>query len=299
MATVFSDDFETDLSAWDVATMDLAAGEGLNSSQAARGDLVTERLTHNLVVSLTSIWCGFWFRPTGTSSSNVNLVNYLSDGSNLQSRIGYNNSTGNMWVSDQSGSAIDQAIVSIADGDFHFIEFFCFCDNSGQSIAHIDGVEVLNGSGDTRGTGGPPIDHVQFQGHTGINVRYFDDFYVDDTEFHGLPATLSTGRVSGMSVHHIDLATDAAGDGTAYSRSKVNGKVVRVFAEVNTLATTTDVVVTGERTAEAIYTGTNLTANTLADPTTAAGVYIWQERIKVVTAQGGDTKTGKLWFIVI
>ena len=95
----------------------------------------------------------------------------------------------------------------------------------------------------------------------------------------------------------VSLTSDASGDATAYSPETL-GKVVRVFVDIGDLDNASDITVTGERTGEAIYTGTNLTSDTVAAPTTAAGVYVWSERIKCVLAQGGDTKTGTISFMV-
>jgi hypothetical protein len=121
-----------------------------------------------------------------------------------------------------------------------------------------------------------------------------------DDRFGVIAAAAVAAKSSGMSVHRIELTTDADGAVTAYSARPVTGKIRRVFVDIGTLAdsTTTDIVVTGERSAEAIYTGTDLTADTLADPTTAAGVHIWHERIKIVVAQGGAIKTGQITFVV-
>jgi hypothetical protein len=100
-----------------------------------------------------------------------------------------------------------------------------------------------------------------------------------------------------MEFIRIEAITDASGDATVYSRNEVKGKCVRVWIDLGTL-TTVDFTVTGERTAEAIYSDTGLSGDTLVDPTTAAGVYVWQERIKVVVANGGATKTGQIWFAI-
>lgn len=101
-----------------------------------------------------------------------------------------------------------------------------------------------------------------------------------------------------MEVHRINVVTDAAGDVTVYSDNEIKGKCVRVWIDLGTL-TTVDFTVTGERTAEAIYSDTGLSGDTLVAPTTAAGVYVWQERIKVVVANGGATKTGQIWFVIV
>ncbi len=96
----------------------------------------------------------------------------------------------------------------------------------------------------------------------------------------------------------VSATTDSSGDATVYSPETL-GKIVRVFVDIGDLASgAVDFVVTGERTGEAIYTGTNLAADTVAAPSTALGVYVWSERIKVVVAQGGDTKTGTISFMI-
>lgn len=102
-----------------------------------------------------------------------------------------------------------------------------------------------------------------------------------------------------MKIVTVSVTTDAAGDVTAYSTETL-GKIVRVFVDIGDLASgAVDFTVTGERTGEAIYTGSNLAADTVADATTAAGVYVWAERIKVVVADGGDTKTGTISFAIV
>lgn len=96
----------------------------------------------------------------------------------------------------------------------------------------------------------------------------------------------------------VKMTTDAAGAATVFTH-RVIGKVVRVFVDLGDLAAgAVDFTVTGELSAEAIYTGTDLATDTLADATTAAGVYVWAERIKVIVAAGGDTKSGEISFLI-
>lgn len=200
MSTVFSEDFETDLSAWTLTgTPTLEAGQGFAGSQGLRSDLAGERSRMD-GLTLDNVWCGFWFKAAGSSSSIATLCSMLAEGAFLQSAVRYRNSDGYMDVVNQADAVMDSVNPSgVEDGEWHFIEFFCFCDNSGQSIVHVDGVEVLNGSGDTRGLGGPPINNIGLHGHAADNARLFDDFYVDDSEFHGMPSSFVPGyrRMSG------------------------------------------------------------------------------------------------------
>lgn len=305
MAETFSEDFEGTLSAWtEAGTPTLVAGGGFGATQGLNLNASADEIYHNIVDEATpqeETWCGFWLKTTGTSSSLVELMKF-GWGTVRQSRVMLKNSTGQMTVQGVSGDLDSVADAGVVDNEWHYIEVYAKNANNpnGKVIVHVDGLEILNGTGDTRATGAVNT-RITLSGNTATNVRVFDDFYIDHAEFHGVPAVASTGRIRGMSVHRVDLTTNAAGVVTAYSSGKVNGKVARVWVDIGTLAdsTTTDIVVTGERTAEAIYTGTNLTADTLTDPTTAAGVYIWRERIKVVVAQGGDTKIGQIWFVVI
>ena len=100
-----------------------------------------------------------------------------------------------------------------------------------------------------------------------------------------------------MRIHTVSCATDSSGDVVAFSPKSVLGRVVRVFIDIGTL-TTADFTVIGEKTSEAIYSDTGINADTLVVPTTSTGVYVWDERIKVTVANGGDTKTGTISFLV-
>ena len=301
MATVFEDDFNGDLSAW-VENISLDP-DGYNDTQCALIDASGERLRlEDLTVDPADrFYLGFWLRTSGSSATETMLVSFVSNNT-IQGQLKLQNSTEIMsiWNNTFQGGP-DSSPTGVVDNEWHFIEFFCHADNPGQLIVNVDDVEVLNWVGNFNPAGTNLIDEIEFGGASAANPKRIDDFYLDDAEFHGVPVQEATGRTRGMSVHRVNLTTDAAGNATAYSLNKIKGKVARVFVDIGTLAdsTTTDIVVTGERTAEAVYTGTDLTVDTLADPTTAAGVYVWQERIKVVVAQGGDTKTGQIWFVVI
>ncbi len=119
----------------------------------------------------------------------------------------------------------------------------------------------------------------------------------------------------------LTLTTNASGDAVVYSDKDVAGRVLQMRYVPDgsaPLATGADLTITGETTGVAIATladiGTSAftrlprQATHAADGTAAvfadAGepvlepVYIAGERIKVVVAQGGDTKTGTLHLVI-
>lgn len=111
--------------------------------------------------------------------------------------------------------------------------------------------------------------------------------------------------------HKVTLTTDAAGACTAFTDQMVNGAVLAVCYNRGTLdATTTDITITTELSLQTVLTLTNVTATTNYMPRTVnngstgtalAGVepiYAANERLKVVVAQGGNTLTGSITFIV-
>lgn len=103
----------------------------------------------------------------------------------------------------------------------------------------------------------------------------------------------------------IALATDGSGGCTAYS-SSVAGHVIGFYYDRGTLDdSTTDITVTEEFTGASLLTLTNVTATARYRPRVATHDVTGADtgaldapavvgRIKVVVAQGGDTKTGTL-----
>ena len=113
----------------------------------------------------------------------------------------------------------------------------------------------------------------------------------------------------------VEITTDASGDATDYSASrKITGKVVGIKYAFGDLANTADFAITGETSTSPILTIANVAAaNTFWNPrllphehldgsafTDAAGdaPRVFGERIKIVTAQGGNAKTGTMTFYV-
>jgi len=114
----------------------------------------------------------------------------------------------------------------------------------------------------------------------------------------------------------VTLTTDASGDATGYS-GVVTGHVIQCRYVKTDFADGVDFTITSEATGETIWTETNVNASATRatrQPTHstagvaalyAAGgtavtdsVAIAKDRIKVVVASGGNTKTGTIHFLI-
>ena len=113
----------------------------------------------------------------------------------------------------------------------------------------------------------------------------------------------------------VEITTAADGSATDYSASrKLSGKVVGIKYAFGDLANTADFVITGETSLSPILTIANVAAaDTFWNPrllpnkhtdgaafTDEAGdaPRVYGERIKIVTAQGGNAKTGTMTFYI-
>jgi len=114
----------------------------------------------------------------------------------------------------------------------------------------------------------------------------------------------------------ITATTDQGGDATAYSGA-VSGRVISIAYAKDDYADGVDFTITTETTGQNLWVDTNVNASETVAPRqathatdgsaslyAAAGEpvedYIWavDERIKVVVASGGDTKSGAFTVIV-
>ncbi len=113
----------------------------------------------------------------------------------------------------------------------------------------------------------------------------------------------------------VTLSTDASGDVTAYTPPNITGPgIIRAIKyEYGNLANTLDLTITGEKSALPILSYTNVpaadawfypvaAANKAADGSasslTEVPVFILNERIKIVGAQGGASKAGTITFYI-
>lgn len=95
----------------------------------------------------------------------------------------------------------------------------------------------------------------------------------------------------------IPVTTDANGDATVLSRDPHNGHVQKIFSDIGDMtAGAVDVTISGNRTGYVISTEVNIAASAAVNPTNNS--YLFSERIKVVIADGGDSKTGRIWLSI-
>lgn len=119
--------------------------------------------------------------------------------------------------------------------------------------------------------------------------------------------------------HTVTLVTDASGDATGYS-PVVTGKVsqIRYVKDGSTpFDNTVDFTITAEATGETIWAEPNVTASKTVAPrqathgTDGAGslyaaggvpvqdkITLAKDRVKIVVAQGGNTKTGAFHIVM-
>ena len=116
--------------------------------------------------------------------------------------------------------------------------------------------------------------------------------------------------------HAVAVTTDASGDFTGYTPN-VTGRVVSIQYVKNNFADTADFTITAETTGQGLWTQANVTASATKAPRQpthdaigaaslyAAGgepvedhIYLANERVKVVVAQGGNATTGTFYITV-
>lgn len=114
----------------------------------------------------------------------------------------------------------------------------------------------------------------------------------------------------------VTLTTDSSGDATGYT-PVVNGKINSIHYVKTDFADGVDFTITSEATGQGIWTESNVNASTVRSPHqpthaqdgtallyAAAGlpvdtdIYLANDRIKIVVASGGDTKTGTFYVVI-
>lgn len=108
------------------------------------------------------------------------------------------------------------------------------------------------------------------------------------------------------------ITTDGSGDATVYLGSEIRGRILAIKYEPGTLDNGADLAFTGETSEQPVLTKANAggsdvwyyplaPANKMADGSasslTEVELWLYKERLKLVVAQGGDTKEGTvtLW----
>lgn len=112
--------------------------------------------------------------------------------------------------------------------------------------------------------------------------------------------------------HSVTVTTDASGDATAYS-GYLTGAIHSISYVKTDFADTVDFTITADVSGQSLWTDTNTTASETVRPVLAASVggtgaastltevpvVLVNERVKIVVAQGGDTKTGAFHIIIV
>jgi len=113
-------------------------------------------------------------------------------------------------------------------------------------------------------------------------------------------------------LHTVTVTTATSGAGTGYT-PVVTGKIalVKYAKATGGLASTSDLDVTTEVSAQTVWSATNINATTEQRPVAVAQlpsgvdssltevpIYAAQERIQITVAQGGNTKSGAFTVIV-
>jgi len=116
--------------------------------------------------------------------------------------------------------------------------------------------------------------------------------------------------------HAVTITTDTNGDGTGYT-PVVTGQIVQITYTKTDYAAGVDFDVTGEASGVVIWDQDNVNATATVAPRQAThttlgaaalyaaggtavldGVYVANERVKIVVASGGDTKVGTFHVVV-
>ena len=116
--------------------------------------------------------------------------------------------------------------------------------------------------------------------------------------------------------HAVTITTDAGGDGTGYT-PVITGRIQAIHYAKTDYAAGVDFTITAEATGETIWTESNVNASATRAPRQAthatdgtASLYaaagepvedyiaVAEDRVKIVVAQGGDTKSGTFHVIV-
>lgn len=114
----------------------------------------------------------------------------------------------------------------------------------------------------------------------------------------------------------VTITTNGSGAGTGYTDEVVNGYIHQIVYDKTDFDNGSTMTVTGDRTGTAIWAESNVNADAVRMPRTqvcgptgtaltydgtrivAEPVALADERVKVVVASGGDTKTGTFYIVV-
>lgn len=189
MATIFSDDFESgDLSAW------------TGSADAA--------VTAAPAVGMSGSWCGFVGSSVGSGGYIYKTITALTElWFSLKVRTDFNWTQGIAWstksgattqirclVLDTGAIRIDLGTVNIVNSaaavistnTVHLMEVYIkIADAGGRVVVKVDGVTVIDFTGDTNNSGGN-IDDFRIGEGAGVYAKYYvDNVILDNSTWPG------------------------------------------------------------------------------------------------------------------
>lgn len=116
--------------------------------------------------------------------------------------------------------------------------------------------------------------------------------------------------------HVVEVVSNASGDGTAYT-PVITGRVLQIHYVKTDFADTVDFTITSEATGQSLWTQANQTASAVKAPRQptydgvgvaslyASGgepvedhIVLANDRVKIVVANAGDTKTGTFHVVI-
>jgi hypothetical protein len=113
------------------------------------------------------------------------------------------NSSGNLVVNRGDGTTLATAAGVLLTNVFHYIEFQAtIADSGGTAIVRVNGVQVINFTGDTRNAGTTTTPDRFYFYPTGSANNYWDDLYVTNE----IDATATTGRADDSFLGDVKVA---------------------------------------------------------------------------------------------
>ena len=134
------------------------------------------------------IGCGFYYPPT--LAVNGGIIAFKS-GTTWQTCLGLEGASHCLQVlcGDPSGGTVLWTSADAISGNvWHYLEFMTTIGDSGAYAVILDGVELVNTTGDTKPSTAADITTICIGNMVNIGtsvVRYYDDVYIHDTAFQG------------------------------------------------------------------------------------------------------------------
>lgn len=167
------------------------------------------------------------FRFTSNLLNRVGLT--FLDGASSQASVTINPTAGNISVRNGgiSGTIIETSTEFVSAAAVHYLECDLTFGNSGAYKVYLDGIEILNGTGNLTTTANNSADGIEFS-CTSTGQLTLDDLYVFDTSGGSNTAVLNTSPVVETTFPSSDSAVTFAasasfiGDAEAYTNTSAS-----------------------------------------------------------------------------